>query len=57
LQVFISLLSVAVVDVGQEGDDTDDLTSILALRIVDLLLDQLMNFRLDVGFVEELTGK
>jgi len=52
LQVFISLLSVAVVDVGQEGDDTDDLTSILALRIVDLLLDQLMNFRLDVGFVE-----
>jgi len=57
LQVFISLLSVAVVDVGQEGDDTDDLTSILALRIVDLLLDQLMNFWLDVGFVEELTGK
>ena len=50
VQVSIPICGVAVIDVGQEGDDTDN--DAFAFIIKCLLFDQLMNIWLDVSFVK-----
>ena len=50
VQISVPLLSVAFVNVWQEGNDTDDLS--LALVIILLLSDELVHIWLNVGLVE-----
>ena len=54
-KVLVSLLCTAIVNVWQEGEDTDDLTGVLAFGIVYFLLDHLVDFWLNIGLVEKIT--
>ena len=53
LQILVSLVCAAIVNVGQESDYTDDMTCVLALVVVHFLSDQLVDLGLNVSFVEK----
>jgi len=54
-KILVPLLSVAIVNIWQEGEYADNLTGVLALVIVNFLLDQFMEFRFDISLVEKFT--
>jgi ABC-type Zn uptake system ZnuABC Zn-binding protein ZnuA len=55
LLVSVPLYGVALVDVRQEGEDTDDLA--FAFFVVFLLPDQLKHIWLDVSFAKQFVGE
>ena len=53
--VSVPLCGVALINVGQEGEDTDDLA--FAFFVVFLLPDQLEHIGLDVSFAKQVVGE
>ena len=54
LEVVVALDGVAIVDVGKESQDANDLS--LALGVVGLLLDKLKDIWLDISLVQQITS-